>query len=207
MVDIVRSQLNRIKKRLDAVQSEKTVPRPGDCFESTMRPFYGSAHERVDALLSEKEAVFSDLKALGIWLNEPKDANFKYLKTLNEFGLNFERSIKAVEARKARMAEIEKRRKWAAAKRRKKEENAAAKLKRGGVVAAKKRKRTERECKEEEDGETVDGGNGQSGHTLRGAVPPKQASFVERGHDLEMRKMPKFFSFLAQFKSCHFVVV
>ncbi len=65
----------------------------------------------MDALLSEKEAVFSVLKALGNWLNEPKDANFKYLKTFNEFRLNFERTIKAVEARKARMAEIEKRRK------------------------------------------------------------------------------------------------
>ncbi len=33
----------------------------------------------------------------------------------------------------------------------------AANLNRGGIVAAKKRKRTKRECKEQEDGEAVDG--------------------------------------------------
>lgn len=173
---MVRSQLKRIKKRLDAVQSEKMVPRPGDCFEATMRPFYGSAHDRVDGLFAEKEAVFSDLKALAIWLNEPKDANFKYLKTLNEFRLNFERSIKAVEARKERMAEIEKRRKWAAAKRRKKEENAE---KRRGDVAAKKRKRTKAVPQTVGDGEAVAVGNVQSGHIQRGPLPQKQVLLKE----------------------------
>ena len=115
----------------------------GDCFESTMRPFYGSARDRVDGLTVQKEAVFSDLKQLGIWLNEPKDVHFKYLKTLNEFRLNFVRSIKAVEQRRERMAEIEKRRKWAAAKKRKKEEIA------GKRKGAAKRKRSNREYKEE----------------------------------------------------------
>ena len=115
----------------------------GDCFESTMRPFYGSARDRVDGLTAQKEAVFSDLKQLGIWLNEPKDVHFKYLKTLNEFRLNFVRSIEAVEQRRERTAVIEKRRKWAAAKKRKKEEIA------GKRKGAAKRKRSNREYKEE----------------------------------------------------------
>merc|ERR1712157_379901 len=45
-------------------------------------------------------------------MGEPKDANFKYLKTLNEFRQNFLRAIKMTEQRKAKLLEIEKRKKW-----------------------------------------------------------------------------------------------
>ena len=136
--------MKRIKNRLDAVQNKTVVPRMGDKFESAMRPFHGASNDRVGGLIAQKDSVFADLKELGIWLNEPKDVHFKYLKTLNEFRMNFVRSIKSVEQRKQRMAEIEKRRKWAAAKKKKKEESAVKKK------SAAKRRRSSVDMKEEE---------------------------------------------------------
>merc|ERR1719361_2756765 len=52
--------------------------------------------------------MFVDLKSLGVWLNEANDPNFRYLKILHEFRLDFVASMKSVKQKKQKMIEIEK---------------------------------------------------------------------------------------------------
>lgn len=88
----LKNKLQRIRKRLDAANG--VVARPGDNFVSIMAPFYAAAVQRLENLIKLRDRTFDELKQLGIWLNEPKDANFKYLKTLNEFRLSFIQATK-----------------------------------------------------------------------------------------------------------------
>lgn len=108
----IRMKLARIKKRIDNFNDKQLITRMGDNFYNTMKPFYMEAIERFAALEKLRDEIFKDLKELGIWLNEPKDSNFKYLKTMNEFRQNFLKSIKLHQQKKAKLAEIEKRKKW-----------------------------------------------------------------------------------------------
>ena len=117
-VAALKNKLQRIRKRLDA--ADGAVTRMGDNFVATMSPFYTAAVQRLDNLVKLRDRTFADLKQLGVWLNEPKDANFKYLKTLNDFRLGFMRGIKSVQQRRAKLIEIEKRKKWAENKRKRK---------------------------------------------------------------------------------------
>merc|ERR1711933_653194 len=107
----IGNKLKRIKKRIDSFNEKQLITRMGDNFYQIMKPFYMNAIQRFKNLEKLRDEIFNDLKQLGIWLNEPKDANFKYLKTLNEFRQNFLRAIKMTEQRKAKLLEIEKRKK------------------------------------------------------------------------------------------------
>merc|ERR1711933_204625 len=116
----IGNKLKRIKKRIDSFNEKQLITRMGDNFYQIMKPFYMNAIQRFKNLEKLRDEIFNDLKQLGVWLNEPKDANFKYLKTLNEFRQNFLRAIKMTEQRKAKLLEIEKRKKWKQNKKNKK---------------------------------------------------------------------------------------
>eukprot|EP01084_Bolivina_argentea_P034137 63181_1 len=79
-------KLNLIKRRNDNFEKIGLV---SDTFCLKMKPFYLSSIGKFKELERLMDSVFNDLKSLGIWLNEPKDVNFKYLKTLNQFRNNF----------------------------------------------------------------------------------------------------------------------
>jgi len=97
--DDISSQLKVLGERLNGAVSRRSEDR----FESVMRPFYGAASERVSALIAQKKAVFGDMERLAIWLHEPKNDKFPFLKTLSKFRLDFEHSIQSVEQRKQQM--------------------------------------------------------------------------------------------------------
>merc|ERR1712244_122831 len=102
----IGNKLKRIKRR---IENKAKITRMGDNFNNIMQPFYVSAIAKFQELEKKRDEIFKSLKDLGIWFNEPKDANFKYLKTLNEFRQNLLRSIKNVKAKKEKEAEIAKR--------------------------------------------------------------------------------------------------
>ena len=114
----LKHKLNTIKKRMDRMGVD-TQRIKGDRFLVVMSPFHEYAAIQIQKLQKLKTETFGKLQTLGLWLNEPKDANFKYLKTLNAFRLSFNQSVKTVHSRKLKMAEIEKRRKWAVNKKKK----------------------------------------------------------------------------------------
>jgi len=111
-INMIGSRLRQIKKRIDSFNEKQLITRMGDNFYKVMKPFHMVAVQKFDNLQKLREKVFADLTQLGVWLNEPKDINFKYLKTLNEFRMSFVHSIKTYNERKRKLAEIEKRKKW-----------------------------------------------------------------------------------------------
>ena len=113
--------LNKNVQLIAARVAKEGITRMGDNFYKIMKPFYDEAKLKVQSLMKQRDDTFAALKALGVWLNEPKDTSFKYMKTLNEFRKNFNRSVLVVQQKKARLAEMEKKRKWAEQKREKKE--------------------------------------------------------------------------------------
>ena len=123
-VSVLRQNICRIGLKLKLIrkriENKSTITRMNDEFISKMAPFYERSIEKFKKLEKVRDEMFADLKALGIWLNEPKDTNFKFLKTLNEFRQNFQMSIKLVELKKKKMAEIEKRKQWKQNKKNKK---------------------------------------------------------------------------------------
>merc|ERR1712154_108903 len=137
-VAALNNKLKRIRTRLDAADGQAI--RPGDNFVITMKPFYAAAIQRLENLIKLRDRTFNELKTLGIWLNEPKDSNFKYLKTLNEFRLSFIQGIKSVQQRRTKLAEIEKRKKWSENKRKRKR---AKKTKNGVANGAAKEEKDE----------------------------------------------------------------
>eukprot|EP01084_Bolivina_argentea_P067460 122841_1 len=108
----IGNKLRRIKKRIDSFNDKQLITRMGDNFYKMIKPFYISSILQFNKLEKLRDEMFNDLKGLGIWLNEAKDSNFKYLKTLNEFRLNFTKTIKLYKIKKQKQKEIEKRKKW-----------------------------------------------------------------------------------------------
>jgi len=108
----INAKLKMIQKRIDSFNDKTVITRMGDNFYAVMQPFHTMAIQKFHRLEKQRDEIFVDLNALGVWLNEPKDATFKYLKALNEFRLSFKQSIKLYNDRKTKLAEIEKRKKW-----------------------------------------------------------------------------------------------
>eukprot|EP00487_Bulimina_marginata_P008129 TRINITY_DN30209_c0_g1_i1.p1 TRINITY_DN30209_c0_g1~~TRINITY_DN30209_c0_g1_i1.p1 ORF type:complete len:121 (+),score=17.88 TRINITY_DN30209_c0_g1_i1:37-399(+) len=72
------AKLRRIKSRID---DKQTITRSGDNFAKIMQPFYMNSISKYEKLQKSRDAMFKELKDLAVWLNEPNDANFKYLKS------------------------------------------------------------------------------------------------------------------------------
>merc|ERR1712228_194371 len=115
-IAVLRSNIAAIGNKLriikNRIEDKKTIKRMGDEFVPKMKPFYSQSIVKFEKLQKLKKGMYADLKSLGIWLNEANDPNFKYLKTLNEFRLDFLKSIKSVKQKQQKEKGVEKRKKW-----------------------------------------------------------------------------------------------
>eukprot|EP01083_Nonionella_stella_P043405 117082_1 len=105
----IGSKLKLIQKRINKYNKSSEIHRMGDNFLPVFTPFYNESINKFNVLQSKRDTVFKLLKDLAMWLNEPNDRNFKFLKTLNEFRLNFLNACKISKQQKEKLAQIEKR--------------------------------------------------------------------------------------------------
>jgi len=97
-IESMNGKLNLIAARLKTESK-----RSGDRFNAVMGPFHGTAVQEYDKLKTLRDSAFAGLKELGIWLNEPNDTNYSYLKTLSEFRKDFIAARKRVDDEKERI--------------------------------------------------------------------------------------------------------
>jgi len=81
----IRSRLTLIQTRLKQAEAEPTKIKRGDQFIAVMTPFYNNASKSFEGLDKQFQKLQQDLQSIGEWLNEAKDINGDYLRTVNSF--------------------------------------------------------------------------------------------------------------------------
>ena len=91
----IGGQLNQTKARLEQKSKNKD-----DKFIQVMKPFYERAIKEYENVKQLQTDVTKELNKIGIWLNEAKDTNCLYLKTINQFREEFIQIEKMVAAKR-----------------------------------------------------------------------------------------------------------
>ncbi|ETO35246.1 hypothetical protein RFI_01815 [Reticulomyxa filosa] len=81
----IRSRLTLIQTRLKQAETDPTKAKRGDQFIAVMTPFYNSASKTFEALDKQFQKLQQELQTVGEWLNEARDINGDYLRTINAF--------------------------------------------------------------------------------------------------------------------------
>jgi len=81
----IRSRLTLIQTRLKQAEADPTKVKRGDQFIAVMTPFYNSASKTFEGMDKQFQKLQQELQLVGEWLNEPRDINGEYLRTINAF--------------------------------------------------------------------------------------------------------------------------
>ena len=105
-----------------------------DKFGDVMKPFYEYAEKKYKGVKDLDSRVKKELNKIGIWLNEGKDINCLYLKTINQFCKEFVQTEKNIMSKREKARKAEERAKYKeATKWKRKNGGASGSSVRGGV--------------------------------------------------------------------------
>ena len=109
----IGGKLKQINGRLKTLEK---CSKMDDRFSDVMKPFYEYAEKTYKDVKDLETNVKNELNKIGIWLNEAKDTNCLYLKTINQFRKEFVKIKKMVAAKREKEKKAEERAKKRKAK-------------------------------------------------------------------------------------------